>query len=145
MNFSLNEGKTLKVLVLEDDPTLRFALTQILEDAGHTPYAAANIPAASEILSDITPDLLLLDLMIGQEISIQVADLAGYRAPDAEIVYLTGSNRFPNGELFQLSKNISLVLRKPVNFNELKAILQHFEATRSRASSEASSPLAIAS
>ncbi|KIN67406.1 response regulator [Sulfitobacter donghicola] len=117
----------MKILILEDDSALRFALTEILEDAGHLAFAAASIPAACEILNQVTPDLLLLDLMIGPIASIQVADLAGYRAPGAEVIYVTGSNKFPNGELFQLSRNASWVLRKPVDFRELKSIIAHFD------------------
>lgn len=127
-------GKKLKVLVLEDDPALRFALTQVLEECGHSAFAAGDIPAACEILNRETPDLLLLDLMIGPVDSIQVADLAGYRIPDAEIIYLTGSNKYPNGELFELSRNASWVLRKPIDFNELKAMLAHFKSSPSKSS-----------
>jgi CheY-like chemotaxis protein len=129
----------LKVLVLEDDSALRFALTQILEDAGHIAFAAASIPAACEILNQVAPDLLLLDLMIGPIDSIQVADLAGYRFPDAAIIYITGSNKFPNGELFQLSRNASWVLRKPVDFGELKAMIAHLD------SASFAQPMAVAS
>jgi len=119
----------LKVLVLEDDPALRFGLSQVLEDGGHIVYAASDISAACDILHDVTPDLLLLDLMIGHAESIQVADLAGYRCPDAEIIYLTGSNKYPSGELFSLSRNASWVLRKPIDFHELQAIFSHFKST----------------
>lgn len=122
----------LKVLVLEDDPALRFALSEVLEDCGHLAYAAGDIPAACEILNQVAPDLLLLDLMIGPVDSIQVADLAGYRFPDAEIIYLTGSNKYPNGELLQMSSNASWVLRKPIDFAELKAMIDHIERSSSK-------------
>lgn len=125
----------MKVLVLEDDPALRFALTQALEECGHSAFAAGDIPAAFEILDRVTPDLLLLDLMIGPVDSIQVADLAGYRIPNAGVIYLTGSNKYPNGELFELSRNASWVLRKPIDFNELIAMLAHFESSPSKSSS----------
>ncbi len=119
----------MKIVVLEDDPSLLFALTQVLEESGHVVFAAKNILEATDFLIDVAPDLLLLDLMIGEATSIQVADLAGFRAPNAEVVYLTGSNRFPNGELFGLSSNASWVLRKPINFYELQAMLEHFSRT----------------
>jgi DNA-binding response OmpR family regulator len=115
----------VKVLVLEDDPALRFALTQMLEEDGHTVSEAADIPTACDLLNEVKPDLLLLDLMIGPADSIQVADLAGYRVPDADVIYLTGSNKFPNGELFGFSRNASWVLRKPIDFYELKAMIDH--------------------
>lgn len=87
----------MKILVLEDDHDLRFALGQFLEDAGHLPFLAGDVEKACEILDQTPLDLLLLDLMIGAHESIQVADLAGYRIPNAEVIYLTGSNKFPNG------------------------------------------------
>jgi len=124
----------LKVLILEDDPALRFALIEVFEECGHLVYAAGDIPSACEILNQVTPNLLLLDLMIGPVDTIQVADLAGYRIPDAEIIYLTGSNKYPSGELFELSRNVSWVLRKPVDFSELKAMLTHFECSSSKSS-----------
>ena len=124
--------KKLKVFVLEDDMSLRFALTQVLEDSGHCVYAAGDIISACEILTKTKPDLLLLDLMIGAIDTVQVADLAGYRFPDAEVIYLTGSNLYPNGELFGLSRNASWILRKPIDFNVLKATIAHFENSRTK-------------
>ena len=117
----------MKVLVLEDDPALLFALTLVLEECGHSAFAAGDIPAACDILNQATPDLLILDLMIGAVDSIPVADLAGYRVPNAEIIYLTGSGKYANGELFELSRNTSWVLRKPIDFNELKVMLAYFD------------------
>ncbi len=116
-------------MILEDDPSLRFALSQIIIAGGHHVNAAADITEAADLLSEFSPDLILLDLMIGDEYSIQIADLAGYRAPDAKIVYLTGSNKFPSGELFSLSPNTSWVLRKPIDFTDLGSILEHFDRT----------------
>lgn len=115
----------MDILLLEDDHALRFALTQVLEDAEHRIHTAANITEATKLVETKKFDLLLLDLMIGHDLSIQIADLAGYRMPSAEIIYLTGSNRFPNGELFELSRNASWVLRKPVDFFELKAMIAY--------------------
>jgi len=119
----------MDVLVLEDDSSLRFALIQFLDEIGHKTFAAADMPEALEILKRETPDLLLLDLMIGPKDSLPLADLAGYRCPDAEIIYMTGSNKFPNGELFTFAKNVSWVLRKPIDFVELGAMLTHIEAS----------------
>lgn len=120
----------MEVLILEDDDALRFALSQALEDEGHQIHQARNISEAISILNRAQPKLLLLDLMIGENCSIQLADLAGYRLPDAEILYLTGSDKFPNGELFEFSKNIAMVLRKPVDFRQLKAVCKHIELSK---------------
>lgn len=115
----------MKILLLEDDWALRFALTQVLEDDWHKVASAGDITEAIKLIETVHFDLLLLDLMIGNDLSTQIADLAGYRFPNAEIIYLTGSNRFPRGELFEISRNASWVLRKPVDFFELKAMIAH--------------------
>lgn len=115
----------MNILVLEDDPSLRFALAEMLSDIGHEVSAVADNDAAAAELRHRRPDMLLLDLMIGNRSSVQIADLAGYCAPEAEIIYVTGSNRFPSGELFEMSRNASWVLRKPVDFEDLKAMVSH--------------------
>ena len=98
-----------------------------MEEDGHTSYATGKIQTAATILIHKSPDLLLLDLMIGGQNSIQIADLAAYKIPNAEVIYVTGSNKFPHGELFELSRNTSWVLRKPVDFFELKFMIAHIE------------------
>lgn len=115
----------MDILLVEDDQALRFALEQVLEDDSHVVHSASSIAEAARFIEDKHIDLLLLDLMIGTDLSTQIADLAGYRLPNAEVIYLTGSDRFPNGELFNLSRNASWVLRKPVDFFDLKAMIAH--------------------
>lgn len=119
----------MQILVLEDDASLRFALKQILQEAGHTAHEAGDIETACDILDTVQPDVLLMDLMIGHLQSTTVADLAAYRFPDADVVYLTGTDKFPRGELFDMSPNTSCVFRKPVDFRELKAFMAHLAGT----------------
>ncbi len=131
----------MNILLLEDYRALRFALTQVLEDAGHTARAAASITQAAKLIEAERFDLLLLDLVIGDDLSTQVADLAGYRLPKAEIIYLTGSDRFPNGELFEISRNASFILRKPVDLVELLAIVTHLGRSLAKTQKAGTSPV----
>ena len=140
LSYLRARGNRMEILILEDDPSLRFAYAQMLEDCGHNIHKAGDIPTAVSLLNRITPDLLLLDLMIGSSTSILISDLAKYRAPDADIVYVTGSGRFPNGELLGLSCGASWVLRKPVDFVELKAMVAHLGRTAPRGKAARSIP-----
>ncbi len=123
----------MNILVLEDDHRLRFALSEFLEDCGHVVQMVEKIGQACDALKHFRPDVLLLDLMIGTQTSIQVTGLAEYRCPDAEVVFLTGSQMFPNGELFEQASNAAIVLRKPVNFHDLQEMILHIERTRAKA------------
>ncbi|WP_299144961.1 response regulator [uncultured Tateyamaria sp.] len=113
------------VLVLEDDPGLRFMFTEALEGAGHTVHAAADNDQAMSMLRRMIPDVLVLDLMIADGLSTDVANYAVYSAPSAGVIFMTGSGLFPKGELFGMSRNARLVLRKPVDVTELTTMVAH--------------------
>ncbi|MEO0667057.1 MAG: response regulator [Pseudomonadota bacterium] len=116
------------VLVLEDDAGLRFAFSEALEDAGHQVLPAADPDAAIAFLKRQVPDVLLLDLMIGGSYSTDVANYAAFAAPNAHVVYVTGSGLFPKGELFDMCQNARLILRKPVDLRELTDLVSHISA-----------------
>jgi DNA-binding NtrC family response regulator len=113
------------ILLLEDDPGLQFAFTEVLEDAGHVVHGTSCNEEAMAALRRCKPDILLLDLMIGGGLSTDVANYAGYAAPKAQVIFITGSGLFPKGELFGMSHNARMVLRKPVDLFELTTMVAH--------------------
>src|SRR5262249_51117019 len=58
------DGRQETVLVVEDDPTLRLALTKALRSAGFRVRVAASGPEGLEAALTEPPDLLLLDVML---------------------------------------------------------------------------------
>lgn len=114
-----------RVLFLEDDTSLQFVICEALVEAGHEVHVASSNEDAMGILRRRTPDILLLDLMIADGMSTDVANYAGYSAPNAAVIFMTGSGLFPKGELFNMSRNAQLVLRKPVNLGELGNMIDH--------------------
>jgi CheY-like chemotaxis protein len=56
--------RDLPVLVVDDDPVLRQLLRRMLEPEGHTVVEAENGRVALERLRDISPSVVLLDLMM---------------------------------------------------------------------------------
>jgi DNA-binding NtrC family response regulator len=119
-----------EILLLEDDLGLQFTFRAALEEQGHDVITASNCAEAIKALQVHKPDVLILDLMVGSEISINVASFAAYKLPDTEVVYVTGSSLFSQGELFELSRNIRWVLRKPVPLRELTSMVQHALLTK---------------
>ncbi|MEL6467254.1 MAG: response regulator [Pseudomonadota bacterium] len=117
------------VLVLEDDPGLQFTFSEALEDAGHDVHIASSNEQAMDTLRRCTPDVLLLDLMVAGGLSTDVANYAGYAAPKAQVIFVTGSGLFPKGELFEMSGNARMVLRKPVDIRELTTMVNHVAPT----------------
>jgi CheY-like chemotaxis protein len=53
-----------RILLVEDDPTLRETLAEVLGDEGHDVRAAAHGDEALDHLDGWVPDLILLDVMM---------------------------------------------------------------------------------
>jgi len=118
----------VKVLVVEDDDTLRSLWVDVFEGAGHEVMDAADAKHARSCLRKRPCDVAVLDLNLGDETGLSVATLASYVNPDCKIVMITGSQLFANGELFNIAPAISTVLRKPVGVEEILAVSEYQRA-----------------
>ena len=90
-NASLAEaGQT--VLVVDDEPTVRMLVTEVLADLGYTAIEAADGAAGFKVLqSDVRIDLLVTDVGLpGGMNGRQVADAARVVRPDLKVLFITG-------------------------------------------------------
>jgi CheY-like chemotaxis protein len=58
------QTNAVRILIVDDDPTIRSVLEALLEDEGFTPVTAANGREAVTIVRDSPPALVLMDLMM---------------------------------------------------------------------------------
>ncbi|MDH7639387.1 PAS domain-containing protein [Sphingomonas oryzagri] len=84
------DGET--VLVIDDEPTVRMLVMDILEGLGYAALEAGDGAAGLRILeSDTRVDLLITDVGLpGGMNGRQVADAARVRRPDLKILFITG-------------------------------------------------------
>ena len=80
------------VLVVDDEPTVRMLVTEVLEDLGYTALEAADGASGLRVLhSDVRVDLLITDVGLpGGMNGRQVADAARVRRPDLKVLFITG-------------------------------------------------------
>ena len=83
-------GKT--VLVVDDEPTVRMLVTEVLEELGYTAIEANDGPAGLKVLqSDVRIDLLVTDVGLPGGINgRQLADAARTTRPDLKVLFITG-------------------------------------------------------
>jgi DNA-binding response OmpR family regulator len=115
----------MRILVVEDDDTLRQLWIEVFRAAGHEACGAAGVAGARECLLARRYDVAILDLHLGSESGLSVAMLATYANPNCKVIMITGSSLFANGELFEIAPTVSTVLRKPVPIEELLAVSEH--------------------
>ncbi|HEX8415536.1 MAG TPA: PAS domain S-box protein [Sphingomicrobium sp.] len=80
------------VLVIDDEPTVRMLVGEVLTDLGYTAIEAADGPAGLKVLnSDLRIDLLVTDVGLpGGMNGRQVADAARTARPDLKVLFITG-------------------------------------------------------
>jgi CheY-like chemotaxis protein len=121
-NDSLNGEKS--VMVVDDDPSVRESMSQLLEAKGYVVLQADNGQAALELLKKEPhfPCLVILDLampiMDGRRfLKIRAEDPILREIP---VVVVSGNPRLP-----QPPKGIEAYLTKPVNVDRLIDVVEH--------------------
>ena len=80
------------VLIVDDEPSVRMLVTEVLEDLGYTAIEAADSVAGLRVLqSDVRIDLLVTDVGLpGGMNGRQMADAGRERRPDLRVLFITG-------------------------------------------------------
>ena len=117
------------VMVVDDEPTVRMLVMEILEDAGYAAIEAGDGPSAIKVLgSNARIDLLITDVGLpGGMNGRQVADAARVTRPDLKVMFITGYAEnavIGNG---QVEPGMSVVT-KPFDVAELGARIREILA-----------------
>jgi len=123
---TVEESRRLRVLVVEDDPLVRMALTEQLSSQGHTVQSATNGLEGLDTFMSGRFDLVLTDRAMPEMGGDQLATTIKQLAPNKPIIMLTGF-----GELMNVKGErppaVDAVVSKPVTLDSLTdAIRQVF-------------------
>jgi two-component system cell cycle response regulator CpdR len=106
-----------RILLAEDDDSLRGFLARALERAGHEVRVCENGDEACDALPDGPWDLLLTDIVMPGADGIEVARQAALRQPDLRIMFITGFAAVALNA--QKASPNAKVLEKPVHLREI--------------------------
>ena len=109
-----------RILLAEDDHSLRGFLTRALERAGHTVVDCENGDDAIDALDDGPWDLLLTDIVMPGADGIEVARVAAARQPGIRIMFITGFAAVALTAREQAPEGAK-VLSKPIHLREIVA------------------------
>lgn len=116
-----------RILLAEDDESLRNFLARALERAGYEVRACPDGETALEALDDGPYDLLLTDIVMPGVDGIEVARHAASRAPGLRIMFITGFAAVALAAKDQAPAG-SKVLSKPVHLREIVAEVERMMA-----------------
>lgn len=106
------------ILLVEDNALVVGALRLLLEETGHRVSDASTVADAARAMRTNPPDLVLLDLTLGDEDGLGL--LASVQAPRPVVVALTGHDD-PETRARCLAAGCRDVLVKPIRSRELKS------------------------
>ena len=80
------------VLIVDDEPTVRMLVTEVLQELGYAAIEASDAPSGLKVLqSDTRIDLLVTDVGLpGGMNGRQMADTARVARPDLKVLFITG-------------------------------------------------------
>jgi two-component system, cell cycle response regulator CpdR len=116
-----------RILLAEDDDSLRGFLARALERAGYEVRVCADGDEAIDALPEADWDLLLTDIVMPGADGIEVARQAAARQPNLRIMFITGFAAVALAAKEQAPEGAK-VLSKPVHLREIVAEVERMVA-----------------
>jgi two-component system nitrogen regulation response regulator GlnG len=119
-----------RVLIADDEPSIRYVLRETLESAGHAVSDVANGDDALRALTEATYDLAFFDIRMPGASGLDLLERARTVGSDVAIVIITAQNTFEN-VVEAMKRGAFDYLVKPFGTQEVLALVE--KALRSRA------------
>jgi DNA-binding NtrC family response regulator len=113
------------VLVVEDEPLLQWAISEMLSNSGMVVSLASDAAAALEVLTASAPlvDVVLLDLCLPDSRDLALLSTIRRRWPGMAVVIMT-AHAAPDVLDGARSLHVETILSKPFDLDHLPAILR---------------------
>jgi DNA-binding response OmpR family regulator len=114
--------KSLRVLVVDGEPLIRWSLAAALEERGHRVTVAADRDGALAALAAEPPDVILLDCHLADSADMELLRLLRHLAPQTPLVGMTA---FPGRDLRRRAAECGAVrlLEKPFDVYGVEGVL----------------------
>ncbi|QGX99428.1 response regulator [Roseovarius faecimaris] len=116
----------MKVLIVESDADLGRLWQNHMERHGLDVQLVHGQSQAAYALVEHRFDVIVMNIVLAEGSALAVADLASYRHPDTQIIFVTGTSFFSDGSIFSLNANARAFLQADTPPEDLTAVVEHF-------------------
>ncbi|MFK7938427.1 MAG: response regulator [Roseovarius sp.] len=116
----------MNVLIVESDSNLGSVWKNHMVRQGLTVEVAHDQAEAANALDATDFAVVILDIVLTEGSAFAVADLAAYRQPNIQIIFVTGTSFFSDGSIFSLSPNARAFVGTDTPPDDLAAMVEHF-------------------
>lgn len=112
-----------KVLIVDDEPLIRWSLQEALQGWGYESIVAANASEAQELFTQTEPIAVLLDVNLPDSSGLDLLRAFKQQKPETVIIMVTGEVVVEN-TVAALRGGANDFIGKPINFPELEFALR---------------------
>ena len=116
----------MHVLIVQSNAQLGTIWQRHLERMGASVLLSTNGDMAVDMLETEQFDVIVLDLILQEGSALTVADVANFRQPKANVVFVTDTTFFSDGSIFAHSSNARAFIEKTTPPQDLAAIVEHY-------------------
>lgn len=116
----------MQVLIVQNEGSLGAIWKKHLERLGAEVTLATCGFIAVDLLEALAFDVIVLDLVLSQGSALSIADVAFYRQPNANVIFVTDTTFFSDGSIFALSGNARAFIQSETPPQDLAEIVYHY-------------------
>ncbi len=121
----------LRILIVDDEPLIRWSLAETLSGAGHEVEEAGSAKQTMQVLSrGGAPDVVLLDFRMPDSKDLKLLETIRRTQPQTAVIMMTA---FSTPEMIAEAERLGAfrVLSKPIDMADLPALVQQSHLARS--------------
>ena len=120
----------MKVLVIDDEPAVRYAVTRVLESNGFEVTTAADGMRGMVQFRLSHPDLVITDLIMPEQEGMQTIKQIRQADTGVKILAISGGGRLVNVDFLQVARRFGAdeILAKPFDARELLSAVRRLLA-----------------
>jgi len=132
-------SRSKKILLVDDEPDIRSYLCSVLDENSFRSFSADNAETGMQLLEDIEPDLVCLDIMMPKKsgISMYIAMKQNEKFRQVPVIIISGIVEEGKFDFRKFLADESVpppeqYLEKPINIDEFIALVKSLACKKSR-------------
>jgi DNA-binding response OmpR family regulator len=111
----------MKVLVIDDDHLVRYALSKILSSNGYEVITASDGKRGMTVLRAENPDVVITDIIMPEQEGMDTIIQIRRERPGVKVIAISGGGRIRNIDFLEMAQSLGAdeVIAKPFEADEL--------------------------
>ncbi|WP_323769704.1 response regulator transcription factor [Antarctobacter sp.] len=116
----------MNVLIVESSKPLAQLWQRHLQRSGADVWTAYTQDSAFEMLETQSFQVIILDVVVEDNSALAISDIAQFRQPEARVIFVTNTNFFSDGSIFNLCANACAYLPCTTPPDDLTNMVHHY-------------------